>query len=292
MELRQLATFVTVAEERSFTRAGARLRTAQSAVSATVRRLERDLGVELFDRSTHRVELSPAGEVLLPEARRTLAAAEAAREAIDEVRGGLRGTVTLGAMQAQGMGAVSVAAVLARFRAAHPGVHVRLFQAGSAEMAELVRDGRVDLAVVALPGRPPPGVRLTELASEPIHFACAPAHRLAGRAHVELPGLTAETFAELPPGWGIRMAVDQAFAAAGAARAVEFEVNDTFSVIDLVRHGLAVSFLPASLLGADASVTLVPIRHHVPAFTTSVAEPATRPLGAAAGALRDAIISA
>src|SRR3954465_1869033 len=141
MELRQLAAFVTVAEEHRLTRAGTRLRTAQSAVSATVRKLERELGVELFERSTHRVELSTAGEVLLPEARRTLAAADAAREAVDEVRGGLRGTLTLGAMQAQGMGAVSIAAVLAGFRAEHPGVHVRLFQAGSAEMAELVRDG-------------------------------------------------------------------------------------------------------------------------------------------------------
>jgi DNA-binding transcriptional LysR family regulator len=171
-------------------------------------------------------------------------------------------------------------------------VHVRLFQAGSAEMAGLVRDGRVDLAVVALPGRAPAGVALTELAGEPIHFACAPAHRLAGRAQVELTGLATETFAELPPGWGIRMAVDQAFAAAGASRTVEFEVNDTWSVIDLVRHGLAVSFLPASILGTDASVTLVPIRRHAPAFITSVAEPASRPLGAAARALRDAIISA
>jgi DNA-binding transcriptional LysR family regulator len=292
MELRQLATFVTVAEERSFTRAGARLRTAQSAVSATVRRLERELDVELFDRSTHRVELSSAGEALLPEARRTLAAAEAAREAVDQVRGGLRGTVVLGAMQAQGMRAVSIAAILARFRAEHPGVHVRLHQAGSAEMAGLVRDGRVDLAVVALPGRPPAGVELTRIATEPIHFACAPGHRLAGRSHVELPALAGETFAELPPGWGVRMAVDQAFAAAGARRTIEFEVNDTWSVIDLVRHGLAVSFLPASLLDGDDSVTLVPIRRHAPAFTTSLAMPANRPLGAAARALRDAIISA
>ena len=291
MEIRQLATFVTVAEERSFTRAGARLRTAQSAVSATVRRLERELDVELFDRSTHRVELSSAGEALLPEARRTLAAADAAREAIDDVRGGLRGTVTLGAMQAQAMRAASVAAILARFRADHPGVHVRLHQAGSAEMAGLVRDGRVDLAVVALPGRPPAGVELTRIATEPIHFACAPGHRLAGRSHVELPALAGETFAELPPGWGVRMAVDQAFAAAGARRTVEFEVNDTWSVIDLVRHGLAVSFLPASLLGGDPSVVLVPIRHHVPSFTTSVATPASRPLGAAARALREAILS-
>ncbi|MEA2443482.1 MAG: hypothetical protein QOJ12_774, partial [Thermoleophilales bacterium] len=95
MELRHLATFVAVAEEGSFTRASDRLHIVQSAVSAGVRTLERELGAALFDRTTHQVELTDAGHALLPEARTTLAAARAAREAVDQVRGGLRGTVTL-----------------------------------------------------------------------------------------------------------------------------------------------------------------------------------------------------
>ena len=103
MELRQLATFVAVAEEGSFTRAADRLHVVQSAVSAGVRNLERQLGTRLFDRSTHRVERTDSGRALLPEARATLAAAQAARDAVDEARGGLRGTVVLGTMQAQGM---------------------------------------------------------------------------------------------------------------------------------------------------------------------------------------------
>src|SRR5919198_245380 len=101
MELRHLATFVAVAEEGSFTRAAGRLHVVQSAVSAAVRALERELGVTLFDRSTHRVELTDAGRALLPEARRTLAAAAAARDAVDQLRGGLRGTVRLGMMLSQ-----------------------------------------------------------------------------------------------------------------------------------------------------------------------------------------------
>ena len=76
MELRHLATFVAVAEEGSFTRASARLHVVQSAVSAGVRTLERELGAALFDRTTHRVRLTDAGYALLPEARATLAAAE------------------------------------------------------------------------------------------------------------------------------------------------------------------------------------------------------------------------
>src|ERR671932_1977645 len=194
MELRQLAAFVTVAEERSFTRAGARLRTAQSAVSATVRRLERELDVELFDRSTHRVELSSAGEALLPEARRTLAAADAAREAVDQVRGGLRGTVVLGTMQAQGMHAIDAPGLLAAFRARYPDVTVNVRHAGgSSAMADELREGRLDLAFLALPGRGWPGLELVPLTREPIALVVPAGHRLAARSAVELAELQEET---------------------------------------------------------------------------------------------------
>src|ERR1700753_1248585 len=137
MELRQLAVFVAVAEEGSFTRAADRLHVVQSAVSAGVRNLERELGASLFDPSAPRVQLTDAGNALLPEARTTLAAATAARDAVDAVRGGIRGTVLLGTMQAQGMRAIDVPGLLAEFRQEHPHVEVRIRHAagGSAEMA-------------------------------------------------------------------------------------------------------------------------------------------------------------
>src|ERR1700761_1197938 len=98
MELRQLTAFVAVAEDGSFTRASDRLHVVQSAVSANVRNLERELGARLFDRSTHRVALTEEGHALLPEARAALQATTAARDAVDAVRGGVRGTVLLGTM--------------------------------------------------------------------------------------------------------------------------------------------------------------------------------------------------
>ena len=133
--------FVAVAEEGSFTRAADRLHVVQSAVSAGVRNLERELGARLFDRSTHKVALSDAGRALLPEARATLSAAAAARDAVDAVRGGVRGTIILGTMQAQGMRAIDVAELLAEFRYEHPGVEVHIRQGGSLEMASKVREG-------------------------------------------------------------------------------------------------------------------------------------------------------
>ena len=122
MELRHLETFVAVAEERSFSRAADRLHVVQSAVSATIRNLEREWGVTLFHRTTHRVELSPEGRALLGEARAAVQAAAAVGHAVDEVRGGLRGTLRVGIMQAtQGAGGLSVAAVIAAFTRRAPG---------------------------------------------------------------------------------------------------------------------------------------------------------------------------
>ena len=290
MELRQLETFVAVAEEASFTRASDRLHVVQSAVSAGVRKLERELGVTLFERSTHRVRLSDAGRALLPEARRTLAAAAAAREAVDQVRGGLRGTVVLGTMQAQAMHTVNVPGLLAAFQARYPDVTVNVRHAGgSSAMADEVREGRLDLAFVALPGRHWPGLELVALGREPVALAVPVGHRLAGRTAVELAELSQETMIDLPTGWGTRMATDRSFAAAGVRRTVAYEVNDTASVIEFIRHGLAIGMLPPSFVDGLDDITTVPIRHHAPQFELAIATPADRRLSAPARALLETI---
>jgi DNA-binding transcriptional LysR family regulator len=290
VELRQLATFVAVAEESSFTRAADRLHVVQSAVSAGVRKLERELGAMLFDRSTHTVKLTDAGRALLPEARATLAAAQAARDAVDEARGGLRGAIVIGTMQAQGMHAIDLAAVLSSFRVEHPAVAVTIRHAGgSAEMAREVQDGRLDLAFVALPGDGPPGVQLTPIASEPIMLAVPLAHPLSQNTDIELEALRSESLVDLPPGWGTRMAVERSFAAAGVTRTIAYEVNDTATMVDFIRTGLAIGMLPRSFLDNAGDIALVPIRDHPPQFQTAIATPTNRRLSAATRAMLETI---
>jgi DNA-binding transcriptional LysR family regulator len=292
VELRQLATFVAVAEEGSFTRAADRLHIVQSAVSASVRNLERQLGTQLFERSTHRVDLTDSGRALLPEARATLAAAQAARDAVDEARGGLRGTIVLGTMQAQGMRAINLTQVLTAFRAAHPGVEVHIrHSGGSSAMAREVQEGRLDLAFVALPGDGPPGVQLIPLAGEPIMLALPADHPLAGTGDIELSALGEQTFVDLPVGWGIRMAVDRSFAAAGVTRTITYELNDTATMLDFIRHGLAIGLLPRSFVETTGEIVCVPIRDYPPQFQTAIAVPANRRLTAATRALLQTITS-
>jgi DNA-binding transcriptional LysR family regulator len=290
VELRQLATFVAVAEEGSFTRAADRLHVVQSAVSAGVRKLEKELGARLFDRSTHSIKLTDSGRALLPEARATLAAAQAARDAVDEAAGGLRGTVVLGTMQAQGMRAIDLAGLLASFRAEHPGVEVQIrHSGGSSEMAREVREGGLDLAFVALPGDGPPGLELIPLAHEPIMLAVPSAHPLANSADIELSALRDETLVDLPAGWGIRMAVDRSFAAAGVSRTITYEVNDTATMVGFIRNGLAIGMLPRSLVESTGAIAFVPIRDHPPQFRTAIAIPANRRLSAATRAMLETV---
>jgi DNA-binding transcriptional LysR family regulator len=290
VELRQLATFVAVAEEGSFTRAADRLHVVQSAVSAGVRNLEKELGAMLFDRSTHSVKLTDAGRALLPEARATLAAAQAARDAVDEAGGGLRGTVALGTMQAQGMRAIDLTGVLATFHSEHPGVEVTVrHSGGSREMARDVLEGRLDLAFVALGGDTPPGLELVPLAREPIMLAIRTGHPLAERTDVELGAIGGEAMVDLPEGWGIRMAVDRAFAAAGSARTIAYEVNDTATMVEFIRNGLAIGMLPRSFIETSDGIALVPLRGDPPKFETAIAIPANRRLTATTKAMLEAI---
>jgi DNA-binding transcriptional LysR family regulator len=180
--------------------------------------------------------------------------------------------------------------VLAAFRAERPGVELKIRHAGgSSEMAEHVRDGRLDLAFVALPNRRLPGVELTPLAREPIVLAVPAGHPLSQRTRIELAALSDETVVDLPPGWGTRIAIDRSFAAADVTRTVTYEVNDTASMIDFIRHGLAVGMLPASFVEAPDDIAFVPIRHHAPQFETALAVPSNRRLSAATQALVDTI---
>jgi DNA-binding transcriptional LysR family regulator len=287
MELRQLRVFVAIAEEGTFTAASDRLMLVQSAVSATIRSLERELGTPLFERTTRRVALTDAGQALLPEARATLEASRLAVDAVDQVKGGVRGTVSIGIMQASASQAVSVPRLIAGFQAEHPLVTVNVRHVGGSEnLATHIREGDLDLGILSLPGEVA-GLELTELGREPVLLACAPGHRLAQRDRVTLAELAAEPFVDGPPGWGIRAITDEAFAAAGLSRKLRFEVNDSLSIVQFVAEGLAVALLPPSMAAGAPSVQQIPLGPDPPVFRTLLGTPANRRMRAAVRAFAE-----
>ena len=285
MELRQVRAFIVVADEASFTRAAARLNVVQSAVSAAVRTLERQLGFQLLERTTHHVELTQAGRLFLPEARRTLAAAQEAEHVLEQLRGGLRGEVRLGLIQVPQHVVVNPASLIANFRAGHPGVTVSVQTAGSVKHAEDLRRGRLDVAFVTLPAEATTGLELYELKSEKMQLLCRDDHPMSGRDHVELAELVDEPFIETPASWGNRLATDAAFARAGLSRHIAYEIGDVASFVSLVKHRLGVAIVPMSYIDLEDEIRSVPLSGDAPAIALSLAVPAGHPVSAPAKAL-------
>jgi len=285
VELRHLEYFVAVAEELSFTRASRRLHVVQSGVSSAIQGLERELGAALFDRDRHRVTLTEAGRSLLPEARATLAAAQAAADAVAETTAGLRGALSIGTMISTGP--VGLPVLLGRFHEQHPGVLVKLrvMPGGSAELAREVISGGLDLALLSLPGEAPAGLAVRPLAQEPLALICAAKHPLASVESVPLETLAEEAFIDFPVGWGTRAVVDRAFAAAGIDRQVSFEVADYATAAGLVGNGLGVAFVPTSAAASPGQAGIARVRVDAPLdWRILVATAATRRASAAARA--------
>lgn len=189
MELRQLQYFVAVAEESGFSRAAERLHIVQSAVSQQIGRLERELGVTLFDRSTRHVRLSAAGERLLPEARAVLAAVDRALRVAADVRSGDDGVLRLGVVNAPGD---RIYRMLSELAAVAPQLQVRLRRLGLADRLAAVRSGELDAALVrAMPAAPE--LELLPAWTDPLYVALPADHRLAAE-----PTLRLEQLADLP----------------------------------------------------------------------------------------------
>jgi DNA-binding transcriptional LysR family regulator len=284
VELRHLDHFVAVAEEQSFTRAAARVHVVQSALSVSIRGLERELGTRLFNRTTHRVELSDSGRALLPEARRTLAAAEAARDAVAAVHGGLRGTVRIGIMHALSL--IDIAALLTEYHRARPQVRLvpSALRGGSAELAREVIEGSLDLAFAALPTGYPPALSVLPLASEEMMLACPPDHPFAKRRSIALDELAGERFVDFPAGWGTRLSVDQLFLESRLQREIAVEVDDIPIAVDLVSAGFGFAFVSPSTVPHARRHALRRVRPS-PEFTVSLITSTQRPQSAAVHAL-------
>jgi len=244
MELRHFEYFVAVAEERSFTRAAARLHVVQSGVSAVIKSLERELGADLLERTSKRVALTDAGEALLPRARAALDAAQAARDAVGEVRGGLRGTLRIGILNS--VAELDIPGLLGTFHRTHPGVALQLTVSpkGSAGLVDGLTDGSLDLSVVSVPGRAPAGIRVRQMLWRRLDLVVPAGHRLATIDPVRITDLADESFVDFPAGYGNRVVVDRAFAAAGVDRQVAIEMIDITAAAHYVREGLGIAILP------------------------------------------------
>jgi DNA-binding transcriptional LysR family regulator len=277
VELRQLEYFAAVARHRHFTRAAESLYVTQPALSQQVRRLEAELGLQLFRRTSKGVELTAAGEDLLAHAERILAEVAQTRADMDRHTGISRGVVRVAATAAD---APRLPAALAAFHHEHPHIQIALRQGSAAELVALVQQGTVDVAVLAL-AELPPGVAVTPLADEPLRAAVPVEDDLNGAA-IALEELRGRPFILAEPGTALRELVLDATQRAGYSPLPLFEVGDPATVRFLVKEGLGVGLVPASWLERPGPVVGAadlkdPPRHRLSLLTPSAgASPAGR----------------
>jgi DNA-binding transcriptional LysR family regulator len=248
---------VAVADELHFGRAAARLQMAQPPLSQQVRRLERELGVELFRRNRRHVELTHAGTALLPEARRTLAAAERATAVVAAVAAGASGRVALGFVGSLAHGVLPL--LVRELRLQAPEVEIALREANTSQQIELLRLGLLDAGLV----RPPiqaAGIEIEVVGHEPLRAVLPDDHPLAGARSIRLEALRDEPFVLFPRAIGPGL-YDQILALcreAGFSPNVVYESGATATMVALVEAGVGVCVLPQSHAGTG-SARFVPL---------------------------------
>lgn len=266
VEPHQLRYFVAVAEQRHFTRAARDLGVAQPSVSKQIRLLEEELGSTLFHRMRGNLALTPAGETLLPWARRILADLAAARDEVQELTELRRGRLSIGATPSVTTAVLPEA--LASFRAAYPGVGLRLHEAGSRDLVRELKSGTLDLALVILPVRDP-ALTTVPLLREELVVAVPHGHPLAGREAMPLSALRDVPLVMFREGYDLRATTLAACIQAGFEARLAVEGGEMDGVLRFAAAGLGVAVVPSMVV--QRAGPLRPVRISRPALTRTIA---------------------
>jgi DNA-binding transcriptional LysR family regulator len=247
VELRHLEYFVAVAEELNFTRAAERMAIAQSPMSQQIRKLEKELGVELFERTTRSVALTPAGRLFYEEASALLASA---RRAADNVR--LAGQGQLGRLALGFTGSAAydlmpqlISAYTQRYPKVLLDVRSEMF---TPPQVRALLEGSLSVGLL----RPPvnaEGLVVETLREEPLIVLLPVNHPLATRVSVNLAELADEVFISYPrsPASSVFQSLEAACRQAGFTPLIRQEVAETSSLVALVAAGLGIALAPASV---------------------------------------------
>jgi DNA-binding transcriptional LysR family regulator len=255
VQLQQLAYFVAVAEVRHFTRAAEALRVAQPSLSKQIKGLERELGAPLFSRARGNIALTPAGEALLPLARRILADVETARREVQDLTGLRRGRVRLGATPSLFAGPLTDA--LARFRDAYPGIELLVQEDGSRDLVRDLARGQLDLALIILPSRSTdPALATTPILREDL-VVVAP--RSAGLRRLKITDLRDRPLVMFRLGYDLREATQAACRRAGFEPRYAIEGGEMDAVLRFVEAGLGVAVVPSMVLPGRPGLVGVPL---------------------------------
>lgn len=251
MELQQLEYFKVVARTEHVTQAAEELGITQPALSRAMARLEKDLGVALFDHRGRSVRLNRYGRAFLRHAERALGVLEEGRREVVDLADRSAGVIAFGFAHA--LGTRVVPDLIASFRQQHPRARFQLLQNASHIILAELEAGDVDLALVSPVPSAAERIETIELASEELFLVVPHDHRFAKRRSVKLAELRDDTFVCLREGYGLRALTDHFCAQAGFTPKIAFEGEEIATLRGLVAVGLGVAIIPAVSSPAEST---------------------------------------
>nr|WP_306423140.1 LysR family transcriptional regulator [Paenarthrobacter aurescens] len=258
--MRQIEAFLAVAEELHFGRAAERLRMAQSPLSQTIKKLEKSLGAQLFERNTRSVTLTAAGHSLVPHARRILDEVDLAQRAVSAGTGTVYGKLAIGFSGA--LNHATLPPLTRALRQRYPQLDVTLHGGLlTQEALQQLGNGVLDLAFIGLP-IDAPTLATRRIATERLGVTLPADHPLAGQASVEMAELAGDPFITMPAAQGstLREVTFAACAAAGFRPRISQEVSDPYTALSLVAGGVGISLMPESIEGImPAGIVFLPL---------------------------------
>lgn len=248
MKFQQILTFVAVYQERSFTAAAERIHATQSGLSMQIKELEERIGVRLFDRSPKGVEPTAAGQRLYEHALKVLRDVESLREEMHAIRGEVTGSVSAGLMPTFTRAALAPA--IAEFAAESPHVDIRIVEAYSAVLTDMVRREQLDFAIVP-PTSDADGIRSQHVARDRELLVTSVN---TPRQHLETVSLAdAGPLKLILPGTGNarREKLDRHLASVGARVESRIEMDAMMATLSLIEHSDWCAILPTTLCHPD-----------------------------------------
>ncbi len=246
LELRHLRYFIAVAEELHFGRAARKLGITQPPLSLQIQRLEAELGVQLFERTNRRVQLTPAGKTLLEEGRHVVADFNSATDAARRAARGETGSLTV-AFAASVM-FLSLPRIIRRFRAQFPNVRLELRELPTGPQIIALRNGELDIGFLREPSRDAELTTETVM-REGLLLALSKRHELASRKRLRLVDVANEDFVLFPRDLapGLYAHVLAVCAEAGVHPRIVQTSRELYTTVSLVEAGVGVTIIPASV---------------------------------------------
>ena len=240
MLLSQIEAFLTVAERRSVSSAAAVLYVTQPALTTRIKKLERELGIELFVRTARGMRLTAEGRAFRPHAQRALQSLASGRELLRELREGRVGELLVGAAPA--ISTYVLPLVLRRFQANFPNVHLIVRTGHSEEVLELVLREQVQIGLVR--ELPHPAVVSSPLYEDEIVLVVHPGHRFADETTIVVHELGAERLILFDRTSSYFVLTSAFFREAGVVPRGVMELDNVDATKKMVEHGLGIAFLP------------------------------------------------